>query len=62
MKNLILKNGTKTIEFCGTIKGEEIEVEIEDDMNDLYAWTWLNKQDLIVLSKHINNLIKEMSF
>ena len=60
MKNLILKNGYKTIEFCGTVKNKEIEVEIEDDMQDLYAYTWLNKQDLIVLSKHINSLIKEM--
>tara|TARA_R110000796_G_C14431862_1_gene421229 strand:+ start:434 stop:616 length:183 start_codon:yes stop_codon:yes gene_type:complete len=60
MKNLILKNGQKTIEFGGIVHNGEIEVEIDDDAADLFAYTWITKPNLIALNKHIEGLLKEM--
>tara|TARA_R110002051_G_C8769409_1_gene503312 strand:+ start:1611 stop:1793 length:183 start_codon:yes stop_codon:yes gene_type:complete len=60
MTELNIKNRDASIKICGTIYNNEVEIEIEDDMRDLYAYAYLNKQNLIDLSKHITLLIEEM--
>jgi hypothetical protein len=60
IKTLKLKNRGAEIKFCGNIQDGEIEVEIEDDMRNLFAYTYLTKQDLIDLRKHIDEVLQEM--
>jgi len=60
MKHLILKNGQKTIEFGGIIHSGQVEVEINNEEVDLFAYTWMDKPNLIALNKHIEALLKEM--
>jgi hypothetical protein len=60
MTDLNVKNRDTSIKICGTIYNKEVEIEIEDDMRDLYAYTYLNKQNLIDLNKHITSLIEQM--
>ena len=60
VKLLRLKNGTKVINFSGNAIDKEIEVEIEDDMNDYYAYTYLTKKDLIAIKEHIDSVLKQM--
>jgi hypothetical protein len=60
MTELNIKNRDASIKICGTIYNKEVEIEIEDDMRDLYAYASLNKQNLIDLSNHITLLIEKM--
>jgi len=60
MKKLNIKNRDSSIKICGKVYNKEIEIEIEDDMRGLYAYAYLNKQNLIDLNKHITSLIEQM--
>jgi len=60
VKTLTLKNRGTEIKICGNIRDGEIEMEMEDDMRDLFAYTYLTKQDLIDLRKHIDEVLQEM--
>tara|TARA_R110002153_G_C12891065_1_gene450860 strand:+ start:274 stop:459 length:186 start_codon:yes stop_codon:yes gene_type:complete len=60
VKALKLKNRGTEIKFCGNIQDGEIEVEIEDDMRDLFAYTYLTKQDLIDIKEHVDKVLQEM--
>jgi len=57
---LKLKNGSKEIKFGGTLTNKELEVEIGDDMNDYFAYTYLTEQDLIDIRKHIDKVLQQV--
>jgi len=60
IKTLKLKNRDTEIKFGGNITDGEIEIEIEDDIRNLFAYTYLTKQDLNDIKEHIDKVLQEM--
>lgn len=60
IKTLKLKNRGAAIKFYGIIQDGEIEVEIENDMRDLFAYAYLTKQNLFDIKEHIDKVLQEM--
>jgi len=59
-KTLRINDRPRAIKFSGNVSNGKIEIEIEDNLNDYYAYAYLNKLNLIALKKHIDEVLKDM--